>query len=58
MSNILPFKKKKPERGNIMCKSNHHKWEIVQAQQFDVKAGKLVTVERCQRCGKTRNRLS
>ncbi len=58
MSNILPFKKKKPDKGNIMCTNNHHKWVIVKAQQFDVKAGKLVTVERCSRCKKTRNRLS
>lgn len=41
-----------------MCKNNHHKWDIVKDQQFDVKSGKLVTVERCKRCGTTRNRLS
>lgn len=58
MSNILPFKKKKPERGNIMCKNNHHKWEVIKAQQFDVKSGKLVTVDQCVRCGKKRNRLT
>ncbi len=58
MSNILPFKKKKNEGGNIMCKNNHHKWEVVKDQQFDVKSGKLVTVERCSRCKKKRNRLS
>jgi co-chaperonin GroES (HSP10) len=58
MSNILPFKKKKPDKGNIMCVNNHHKWAIVKEQQFDVKLGKLVTVERCSRCKKTRNRLS
>jgi len=58
MSNILPFKKKKTSGGNIMCKNNHHKWKVVKDQQFDVKSGKLVTVERCSRCKKTRNRLS
>lgn len=41
-----------------MCKNNHHKWEVVKDQQFDVKSGKLVTVERCSRCKKKRNRLS
>jgi len=58
MNNILPFKKKKNGSGNIMCKNNHHKWKIVKEQQFDVKSGKLVTVERCSRCKKTRNRLT
>jgi hypothetical protein len=58
MTNILPFKKKKPTGGNIMCKNNHHKWAIDKKQQFDVKSGKLVTVDKCTRCGKTRNRLS
>ena len=58
MTNVLPFKKKQPKRGNILCKNNHHKCEIVKEQQFDVKSGKLVTVERCKRCEMTRNRLS
>jgi len=58
MSNILPFKKKKPTQGNLMCKNNHHKWLVEKKQQFDVKKGRLVTVERCSRCGKTRNRLT
>jgi len=57
MSNVLPFKKKKPDGGNIMCKNNHHKWTIVKEQQFDVKSGKLMTVERCSRCKKTLNKL-
>jgi len=58
MAKILPFKKKKPSGGNIMCQNNHHKWTVDKKQQFDVKSGKLVTVDKCTRCGKTRNRLS
>jgi len=62
MTNILPFKrlnkKKKNAKGNIMCKNNHHKWQIQKEQQFDVKSGKLVTVEKCSRCEKVRNRLT
>lgn len=53
MADILPFKhpaKKKPARG--LCQHGHHKWKLWMGKQFDVKAGKLVTVWRCERCGK------
>jgi hypothetical protein len=51
--NILPFRKPDPARrhkGNTLCRNGHHKWRIWQRKQFDVKAGKLVTVYRCERC--------
>ena len=53
MADILPFKppeKKKPKKG--LCQHGHHKWVICKEKQFDVKQGKLVTVLRCERCGK------
>lgn len=53
MGDILPFKrpeKKKPRKG--LCQHDVHKWVVSKDKQFDVKAGKLVTVYRCERCGK------
>ena len=65
-SNIVSFdaakklhKKKSNERTKrrILCDNNHHKWVVVKSTEFDVKTGKLVTVEKCSRCGETRSRL-
>jgi len=58
VSNILPFKpraKKKPKRSTL-CENNHHKWEVEKQSQFDVKNGKLVTIEKCSKCGQKRIR--
>ncbi len=58
MGDVILFKRPKPSKkhkGNTLCRSNFHRWEIVQSQHFDVKAGKLVTVSRCKRCGKMKN---
>jgi hypothetical protein len=57
MADIIPFRRpslRDRHKGNTLCRSNHHKWEVDKAKQFDVKEGKLVTVYRCVRCGKTR----
>jgi hypothetical protein len=59
MADILAFKKPKlseKHKGNTLCRSGHHKWSVDTTTQFDSKAGKLVTKERCLRCGKTRSR--
>jgi len=58
MTNIVPFKKrtKKVAKRSTLCENNHHKWVIETESKFDVKAGKLVTVERCARCDKRRTR--
>ncbi len=59
MSDILPFKKKslkETHKGNTLCRNGHHKWVVDKEKQFDVKQGKLVTLYRCARCGKTRTR--
>jgi len=58
MGKVIAFKKKtaKEKHGKkIMCQSGFHKWEVVTEQKFDVKEGKLVTVYKCKRCGKTKN---
>ncbi len=57
MADILPFRKpslKEKHRGKTLCRHGHHKWVIDKEREFDVKQGKLVTVYRCSRCGKTR----
>ena len=51
MSNVIAFKKpKKARKSNTMCQQGHHKWDIVQEKQFDVKQGKLVTLYQCRYC--------
>ena len=58
MSNIINLKKAKQKRaeGKTLCTSGFHKWEVMSAKRFDVKQGKLVTAERCTRCGFERTR--
>ncbi|HVF15604.1 MAG TPA: hypothetical protein VNA21_01800 [Steroidobacteraceae bacterium] len=58
MSNILNLRKFKQKRaeGKTLCSSGFHKWEVLNARRFDVKVGKLVTAERCTRCGEERIR--
>jgi len=41
-------------RATTLCSSGFHKWQIDQDKQFDVKAGKLITIKRCSRCGQTK----
>lgn len=60
MADILQFKKKKrPERqkGQTLCRNGHHIWVTDKQKRFDVKQGKLVTLFRCQRCGKNKLKL-
>lgn len=60
MSNIIPFKrpaKKTQGAGNTLCRSGFHRFEIDHSVPFNVVKGKLVTIERCVRCGKTRHEL-
>jgi hypothetical protein len=51
MGDVLPFRKR-GTRARTLCLENHHKWVVWKAKQFDVREGKLVTVYRCERCGK------
>jgi hypothetical protein len=60
MSNVVSLKKVKQKRaeGKTLCRSGFHKWETQSARRFDVKQGKLVSTDRCTRCGEERVRLS
>lgn len=54
MGEVIPFRRRQRRaaeyEGKALCRSGHHKWEIVHTQRFDVKQGRLVTVFRCKRC--------
>jgi len=55
MGEIIKFRKpslKAQAEGKTLCKSGFHKWKVVSERKFDVKQGKLVTLRRCERCGK------
>ncbi|WP_455385701.1 hypothetical protein [Acidihalobacter prosperus] len=57
MGDVVPFRRPstaEKHAGNTLCRRGFHKWEVVQDKQFDVREGKLVTIYRCARCGKTR----
>ena len=59
MAEVIPFRRpplKEKHKGKTLCRHGHHKWVVDKARQFDVKQGKLVTVYRCARCGKTKVR--
>lgn len=59
MGEVIQFKKKKLSekyKGNTLCRSGFHKWEIVKEKQFDVKQGKLMTVYQCKRCHVQKNK--
>jgi hypothetical protein len=61
-NNVIQLRKAKSElnakraEGKTLCGSGFHKWVVVKKSQFDVKQGKLVTTERCERCGAARSR--
>jgi hypothetical protein len=60
--NVISLRKAKAARnqrraeGRTFCEAGFHKWKVVTQQRFDVKVGKLVTAEQCERCGKERVR--
>jgi len=59
MAEILPFKPRRASerhRGNTLCRSGHHKWQVDKEAVFDVKLGRLVTRYRCARCGQIKTR--
>jgi len=59
-NNVIQLRKVKQKRaeGKTLCTSGFHKWETLKKSVFDVKQGKLVTIERCTRCNETRTKLS
>ncbi len=60
MGEVIKFKKPSLQakaEGKTLCKSGFHKWKVVTGKKFDVKQGKLVTLLRCERCGKEQTKL-
>ena len=59
MNNVIKLRTvlKARAKGKTLCHHGFHKWKSVTAKRFDVKQGKLVTVERCIRCNEERTRL-
>jgi hypothetical protein len=45
-------------RASTLCRRGFHKWQDEPRKQFDVKQGRLVSEEVCQRCGERRTRIS
>lgn len=61
MGEVIKFPKpslKQRAEGRTLCDSGFHKWRIVSKKKFDVKRGKLVTLYRCERCGKEKTKLT
>lgn len=60
MGEVIPFRRptaKQKHRGKTLCLNNLHRWKIVTNKKFDVKLGRLVTVLKCERCGKEKMEL-
>lgn len=49
---LISFKDEKKKRAKKlgMCQHGFHKWTVCKEKQFDTKAGKLVTLYKCERC--------
>lgn len=64
MNNIINLTTARRERlherakGVTLCRSGFHKWETLTDQRFDVRQGKLITVQRCIRCEQARVKLT
>ena len=59
MGNVVQFKRPKiseRHKGNTLCRSGFHKWEVLNEKRFDVKQGKLITVYQCKRCSKMKSK--
>ena len=59
-SNVISLKQVKRRRaeGKTLCSSGFHKWEVLTEKRFDVKQGKLLSTQRCTRCGMQRSVLT
>lgn len=51
-------RRKRRGKASTLCKSGFHKWTDDGRKQFDVKQGRLVSVQKCAHCGQTRTRVS
>ncbi len=53
----LSTRRKTRAQGVTLCRRGFHRWTDEPKKQFDVKQGKLVSIRRCSRCGKTRTQV-
>ena len=56
-TDLNKFRKRRRQdtaRGKTLCGRGFHKWEFDPHKQFDVKQGRLISIQRCSRCGATR----
>ena len=61
MGEVIKFRKPTAAAsadGKTLCRSGFHKWKVAPDRRFDVKSGKLVTLYRCERCGKHKTELT
>jgi hypothetical protein len=58
-TNVVSIRKVKRRRAEekTLCDAGFHKWKSISDSKFDVKQGKLVTPQRCARCGNERVKL-
>ena len=60
-TNLDKFRKQRRKArgsGSTLCRSGFNQWKDDETKQFDVKQGRLVSVQRCARCNRTRTRVS
>jgi hypothetical protein len=60
MTHVIKLRDARQTRAHrqTLCRSGFHKWQVETNGRFDVRQGKLLTVERCRRCGEQRTRLT
>jgi hypothetical protein len=58
MTTVIKLRDARQRRAEqqTLCRSGFHKWQVETAGRFDVRQGKLLTVECCRRCGEQRLR--
>ena len=52
------LQRKQTAQGKTLCARGFHKWVDDDKKQFDVKRGRLISIQRCQRCGIARTKIS
>ncbi len=60
MTHVIQLREARRARADrqTLCRSGFHRWQVETHARFDVREGKLLTVERCRRCGEQRTRLT
>lgn len=59
MTHVIKLREVRQTRAHrqTLCRAGFHQWQVDTNGRFDVKQGKLLTVERCRRCGEQRTKL-